>query len=461
MRLSPKGVTLLTAVVAGVLTDLVAFVPSLHFAYPSVPLHAMLEVTATLAASLTTFLLWGRLRERRGTDDLLLFVGLGALAVSSLLFAALPAAFWTVPHPFTTWMGVAGSAIGALLLAAAAFVRPSRLRDHERAAGHAVVALAIFLMIAASIVGALVDKLPAGIDPATNRTGSLVVLSHPVILTTQMVIALLFALAAIGFTRRAERDRDELLLWIGAAAAVATFSRVNYFLYPSLYAAWVYTGDVLRLGFYLLLLVGAAREIRMYQQAHAQSRVLEERRRIARDLHDGLAQELAFIATKSRDLVRERHDEDIVQIASAAERGLDESRRAIAALTLRIDEPFDIALVQTVEEIGDRLGTRVEIDADRAVKMAADRQQQLLRIVREAVTNAARHGQADVVRVEFTNGNGIRLRIRDDGVGFDPDTPRAGGFGLRVMRERARSIGGELTIASRPHVGTEVEVVVP
>jgi signal transduction histidine kinase len=461
MRLSPRGVTLLAAVVAGVLTDLIAFVPSLHFAYQSVALHAMLEVTATLASLLTTFLLWGRLRERRGTDDLLLFVGLGVLAVSTLLFATVPAAFWTMPHPFMTWMGVAGSAIGALLLAAAAFVRPHRLRDHERAAGHAVVAVAIFLMIAAAIVGALVDKLPAGIDPATNRTPPMLVTSHPAILATQMVIALLFAVAAVGFTRRAERDHDELLLWIGAAAAVATFSRVNYFLYPSLYSAWVYTGDVFRLGFYLLLLVGAAREIRVYQHAHAQSRVLEERRRIARDLHDGLAQELAFIATRSRELVRAREDPDIVQIASAAERGLDESRRAIAALTLRVDEPFDVALVQTVEEIGDRLGTRVEVDVEPVVKMGADRQQQLLRIVREAVTNAARHGQADVVRVEFKNGNGLRLRIRDDGVGFDPGVGRIGGFGLRVMRERARSIGGELTIESRPHMGTEVEVVVP
>ena len=93
--------------------------------------------------------------------------------------------------------------------------------------------------------------------------------------------------------------------------------------------------------------------------------------------------------------------------------------------------------------------------------MPGDRQQQLLRIVREAVTNAARHGKAEVVHVEFKNGNGLRLRIRDDGVGFDPTTARPGGFGLRVMRERARSIGGELTIDSRPDLGTEVEVVVP
>src|SRR5438477_12444 len=83
--------------------------------------------------------------------------------------------------------------------------------------------VAFVLMITAAIVGALVDKLPAGIDPATNITGSLLVTNHPAILATQMVIALLFAVAAVGFTRRAERDHDELLLWIGAAAAVATF----------------------------------------------------------------------------------------------------------------------------------------------------------------------------------------------------------------------------------------------
>jgi hypothetical protein len=76
MRLRPRSVTLLAALVAATLTDLVVMVPGLHYAYRSVPLHAMLETTATIIALLTTVLLWGRLRERQRLDDLLLFVAL-------------------------------------------------------------------------------------------------------------------------------------------------------------------------------------------------------------------------------------------------------------------------------------------------------------------------------------------------------------------------------------------------
>jgi signal transduction histidine kinase len=461
MRLRPRAVTLLVALLAGIFTDLVAFIPSIHFAYHSIPIHAMVETTATLIAFLATFLLWGRLRQRRGIDDLLLFVGLGVLALGNLLFAAAPAAVWEMPRPFTTWSGVGASAIGAALLAVAPWLPFRNLRDYERAAGNAVVAAAIMLMVTAGVVGAFVDRLPVGIDPSLPDSTANAAASHPAVLSAQIVIALLFGIAAVGFTRRAERSHDEFVLWLGAACAISTFARVNYVIYPSLYASWVYTGDILRLGFYVLLCVGAAREIGVYQRAHARSQVLEERRRIARDLHDGLAQELAFVATKAREIAEVHGTTELSQIRSAAERGLDESRRAIAALTRSVDEPFDVALMQTVEEVGHRLGTHVVIDGEPATKMEPDRQEQLLRIVREAVTNAARHGKANVITVEFTNGDGIWLCIRDDGIGFDPAASATTGFGLVSMRERAKAIGGELTIESRLSGGTQVEVVVP
>jgi signal transduction histidine kinase len=236
---------------------------------------------------------------------------------------------------------------------------------------------------------------------------------------------------------------------------------VNYFIFPSLYSEYVYTGDALRLTFYALLFVGAAREIGIYQRAFAESRVLEERRRIARDLHDGLAQELAFMVTTTRKLVDARYgDRELTQLASAAERGLDESRRAIASLTQRNHQPFDVALVQTVEEVAERLGAQVLVTADAAPRLTQERQEQLLRIVREAVTNAVRHGSANVVRVEFSNGQGQHLRIEDDGVGFDPARVHANGFGLIGMRERAAALGGQLFIASTSE-GTHIEVVLP
>ena len=76
MRLKPRSVTLLAALVAAILTDVVIMVPTLHFAYRSVPLHAMLEATASLIGFLTTILLWGRLKHRQMLGDLLLFLSL-------------------------------------------------------------------------------------------------------------------------------------------------------------------------------------------------------------------------------------------------------------------------------------------------------------------------------------------------------------------------------------------------
>jgi signal transduction histidine kinase len=463
MRLRARSVTLLAALVAGTLTDLVVMVPSLHFAYRSVPLHAMLEMTAALIAVLTTILLWLRLEHRRRLDDLFLFVAAALFALTNLLFAAIPAAVWTDPHPFSIWTTLIGGGLAAAVLATAAFVPPLPLKDHVRAGRIAVVAMSFGLLTVGIIVGVLVDRLPVGLDPARSPANvAPPIVGNTVIVVSQMVIALFFIAAAIGFTQRAERTGDELLLWIGAASVFAAFARVNYFIFPSLYSEWVYVGDAMRLMWHILLFIGAAREIQFYQRAYVRSLVLEERRRIARNLHDGLAQELAFVVSRLREIeTSATNRRSMRQVISAAERGLDESRRAIATLTRQqVPDPFDVELVQTVEEIAHRLGATVTVNADPAPGFEADRQEQLLRIVREAVTNAVRHGEAKHVRVSFTNGDGLLLRVEDDGSGFDPTATNGGGFGLVTMRERARALGGQLALASSES-GTQIEVSIP
>jgi NarL family two-component system sensor histidine kinase LiaS len=82
----------------------------------------------------------------------------------------------------------------------------------------------------------------------------------------------------------------------------------------------------------------------------------------------------------------------------------------------------------------------------------------LVRIAREAVTNAARHARANSISVELTDGAVPVLRVADDGVGFDPDEGRAAGYGLDNIRERADQIGAALRINSRHGRGTEIEV---
>ena len=150
----------------------------------------------------------------------------------------------------------------------------------------------------------------------------------------------------------------------------------------------------------------------------------------------------------------------VAMLAAAAERALDESRRAIAALTSS-DQPLDLALAQAAHEVANRVGTRLTLELDAGVHVSASTREQLVRIVREAVTNAARHGHAEMVTVALTNGNGLTLRIEDDGLGFEPVAANGNGFGLVSMSERASSLGGELRIVSAPTDGTAVEVLLP
>jgi signal transduction histidine kinase len=276
------------------------------------------------------------------------------------------------------------------------------------------------------------------------------------------VMAGLYALAAVGFVARAERTGDELTGWFALASPLAALAAVNYFLYPSLYPGFVYTGDVMRLGFYVMLAFGAAREIASWQRELVQAATSGERRRIARDLHDGLAQELAFIVGQTRNLVEKTGDHGpFANIAAAAERALDESRTAIAALSRRVDEPLDVSLAQAAEDVAGRVGTQVRLDLAPGVTVGGDLREDLARIVREAVTNAARHGGARTVTVTMSNTDGLRLRIADDGDGFDAAASPRRGFGLTSMRERAQARGGDFEVRSGPGEGTVGEVVIP
>ena len=286
----------------------------------------------------------------------------------------------------------------------------------------------------------------------------------PSIIAVQSIALLLFGAAAIGFMRRAEWSGDEFVSWLSASAALASFARLNYMFFPSLHREWVYPADLLRLGAYLLILAGAAREIRRYQLEISRGVVFEERRRMARELHDGLAQELAYLVTKTRDLAEnlvEPTTNELRRLAGTAERALDESRRAITALTAPLEESLENALAQTVEQVANRVGARAEVVVDDDVKVAVATKEALVRIVREAVTNASRHGNAKNVHVAVTNGAVLRVTIRDDGSGFDPTVRDGGGFGMTTMAERVHALGGELRVSSIPTSGTEVEVTIP
>ncbi len=453
--------TVITTAAGALGTAAVVLIPSIQLAYASASLHVAFETAFASIALLAAYLVLGQFRHSRQLDALLLVCGLGIMGCVNLTLGALPAAFGQQLGQSAAWMSTLGRLLATGLLVAAALAPPRRLSDPRihRVAFLISANVVMVLWLAMSFGG---DALPVAVDPSLTPEDSAGpnLVGHPLVHAVQLTAALLFGVAALGFLRRSERD--EISRWLAPACILGAFASVHYFLFPSLYSSWFYTGDVFRLGFYILLVAGTAREIWRYQRQAQGLAVLEERRRIARDLHDGLAQELAYLATTTRALADDGGQPQPVvgRLAAAAERALDESRRAVVVLH-RTEEPLDAALARAAFEVANRVGTGLRLDLEEDVLVAATTREQLVRIVREAVTNAARHGGATIVGVELTNGDKLQLRIRDNGRGFDPETVSRDGFGLRGMAERARDVGGELHIDSRLDFGTAVEVSVP
>lgn len=200
--------------------------------------------------------------------------------------------------------------------------------------------------------------------------------------------------------------------------------------------------------------------------------MLDERNRIAREIHDTLAQTFMGILLELRVALRiapERPEEAwrlVAHVAELSEQGAAEARRSVWAL--QPDEADHADVQARLGEAVDRArsGSAADITLQvggRARRVPPDVGQSLLRIAEEAIANALRHGNAQLVLVglEFSASE-VRLRVQDDGCGFDPEQQAdSGGFGLIGMAQRAARLGGRLTIAGRPGRGTEILVAVP
>jgi len=199
--------------------------------------------------------------------------------------------------------------------------------------------------------------------------------------------------------------------------------------------------------------------------------VLEERNRIARELHDTLEQELAGI-TLQLDLAVDcfqrapRVAQQAVETARNMSRhSMVEARRSVWDLRCQLLEDGDLvsALSQIVAPLAPPDGRiQVKIEGD-PVRLPGPIEMNLLRIGQEAVGNAVKHGRARAVSIELRYTSAyVRLSVTDDGKGFDADQPgRTGHFGILDMRERAQSMGSCLNIASEASRGTTVSVEVP
>ena len=446
------------------LTLFVTLLPILQFAYDNPQLHLALETAEGVIAGHLAFLVLGRFRTSGQLRHIALAWAFAVMGAVNLVLGALPiVALGSRPVGLLTWIAAGLRLVAIATLCLAGFAGP-RLAPQGRALATFVVTTTLGVLATVGLAGLAADVfLAQAVDPSASpaTSGRRLIVGHPVVLGIQLAAVVLFAVAAVRFTREAQREPDHLLRWFGAGCALGAFARLNYFLFPSLYSNWVYTGDLLRLGSYLFFVVGAARELDAYWRDHATLAVFEERRRVARELHDGLAQELAFIRSQTAAMASGMSLPDMVgHVATAAERALEESRRAIETLTDGGCAPLDQSIRAAAEEVAARHGAQVEVDVQpRSIPPRVS--EALLRVVREATGNAVRHGAARCVLVRLACDNRcLRLSIVDDGRGFVPERVRRG-FGLTSMRQRVEALGGQLDIRSQEGRGTTVEAVVP
>jgi hypothetical protein len=269
--------------------------------------------------------------------------------------------------------------------------------------------------------------------------------------------ALLSLIAAVGFGLRFRAVGEDLDRWLLLAATLGLFAELHFVFTPKLATGLVSQGDFLRLLSYGVLLAGVWRAIRFAEFGRA---VAEERARVAREIHDGLAQYLFAISTHLQMLEQGSPPErTLPRLKEAASAAQQEARFAILALSSASgNAPFGAALRRYVEFLTADGALDVELEIDDDVQLAPDEQIEVFRIVQEGLANVRKHARARRAWVSIGDEEGSRVvRVRDDGSGFASETDGAG-QGLRNMEARSTSIGGGFRVRSRPGLGTAVEV---
>ncbi|MBI5567118.1 MAG: hypothetical protein HY870_19630 [Chloroflexi bacterium] len=212
------------------------------------------------------------------------------------------------------------------------------------------------------------------------------------------------------------------------------------------------------------------------QRRSEEEAIAEERRRIARDMHDGLAQDLAALRVRSalwHDLIESdpaRLHAEIDALQDLLRQNIQDVRRSIFALRpAALDElGFSQALRQFALDFGEQNRLHIELHFTGSLdRLRSDLEPALFRIVQEALNNVGKHARARQVSVELNlpESGDLTLTVQDDGRGFEPtalaEAVSRGRVGLLQMRERAERLGGTLDVSSQPERGTLIRVTLP
>jgi signal transduction histidine kinase len=478
------------------LTIVIVFDPRVAPAVVNQPLDLVTTAIGMLVALAVAILGWIHFREGNDGSALIRASAFLVLAAQNALLIAvmvlgIDAAFGLsleAPGQLPLWSVILsrGTAAALLVIAGVAAVRRWRSDAWPAALVLALPALIVTaaIVVAAAIQPSLPDLLSESALAQLRRdpTSPLVAASGPGLIGLQALIGLAMLAAAALRYQVYRRDRRRVEAYLAVGFIVAAFSQVHAAIHPGSYSSLVTSGDLLRVAFYAIMLIAVAVETRQdVRDLHAANAELarlhdvatlqataEERARLAREIHDGMSQQLWLARLKQGRLLLEGglSDEALVlaaEVTASIESALDEARQAILALRPAEESTFGEVMERYVDEFSDRFGIPADYRIDPIVERLGPRAQaELLRIAQEAFANARKHADATRVSVRAEpTPEGLRLTVTDNGRGFEPGAIGSRGYGLRSMRERAELIGASLEIDSRPQDGTRVIVDVP
>jgi signal transduction histidine kinase len=448
-----EGWLLSETLLAGLLGAILALFlthPALRTRYNLPELRLVLETTMALAGLLVAVLAAARFSAEGRRVDLLLASGFLVASLSAAAFGIAPQLGGAASRPSEEWASLLGGMLGAALIAIAPFAR-GRTRRRDWAIANAVAAAGLVLFVAWSLLRDAGDSLP----PLSLPAGQ----TQPFYLTGALALqAMIMLVAVVGWGERFRTRHDDLSRWLALGFTLQLFAALQLVFQPLVAGSWVSQGDFLRMLAYTVILVGAWRAIRFAEFGRA---VAEERSRVAREIHDGLAQYLFAVSTHASMLESGAAAEDTLpRLKEAALLAQQEARFAILALSSASGTaPFDAALRRYVEFLTADGALDVELEVDSGIHLAPDEQIEIFRIVQEGLANVRKHAHATRAEVVIGWRDGERfVSIRDDGAGFD-GAEQPAGQGLKNMRARAESIEGGFSLSSVPGRGTALEVV--
>jgi signal transduction histidine kinase len=473
----------------------VAFLtPVISVALINERLDLIINTGASIGALAIAGLAWARYRvtaEAAAFAQAAAFLALGTVNAAALLVLAANRGAELGfslddpgPLPVLSFMLARFVAAALLLVGGVWAIRRTTLRPHW--AGVMVAVPTVFTLALLSVLSrtdpesllsqAAYDhlrRLPGDpLEPSLLSAG---------LLGVQLGIGAMF-LAGAGFAYRTViRDHRPADAYLAIGLVLAAFSQVHAAVNPGSYAALVTTGDFLRVGFYAVLLAGvfvqSRSDVRTIQEANAELRLLrdaevnrallEERGRVAREMHDGLAQDLWTARLKQGRLASMVDGEGqralAQEVIDAIDTGIADARQAVMAMRAgSTDAPLLDVVERYVEDFGDRFALDARFEATGSAPVLPARSEaEVLRIVQEALNNVRKHADATVVRVSASaTDEGLEIMVMDNGRGFDDDRPTSG-FGLVGMRERAALIGARFAVQSAPSDGTRVVIAIP